>query len=503
MRVSTTLMHKQGTESLLRQQTETLKTQMQIASGKRILTPSDDPAGAAKVLDLQQAVGVIERYQDNIGDVESRLALEESILDGVNDVAIRMKELAIQGANGTQSPESIRGISAEVEEHVKSLLQMANTTDGNEYLFAGYKSKTTPFSEAAGVYTYNGDQGVRMTQVGPSRHIAETDSGYEVFMDIKDGNGTYTTAPAAGNTGTGIITVGTVTDSTAWVPDTYEVNFQTDSTGNLEYYVVQDPGGTPTQVSPAPNLRASADTANLGSGAITLNFTGADETNANYYTPIDIVFTGANAFNIVNADTGGVIESVAGYVMGDDIFPTVGGFNPGYQADISNVPQAGDSFTIDRNATTFTDGDAIAFNGIEFKVNGEPEDTDSFTINESTNQSMFETFQALADILKMPQESPEDSAKFQSAMGKVMKELDLALDNTNTVLAEVGARMNAVDTEYEANAGAVLTLKQNLSSVQDLDMAEAITKFDIQVISLQAAQQSFAKMQGLTLFNYL
>ncbi len=401
MRVSTTLMHKQGTESLLRQQTETLKTQMQIASGKRILTPSDDPAGAAKVLDLQQAIGVIQRYQDNIGDVESRLALEESVLDGVNDIAISMKELAIQGANGTQSPESIKGITAVVEEHVKSLLQMANTTDGNEYLFAGYKSKTTPFSEAAGVYTYNGDQGVRMTQVGPSRHIAETDSGYEVFMDIKDGNGTYTTAPAAGNTGTGIITVGTVTDSTAWVPDTYTVTF---------------------------------------------------------------------------ADVAG--QST--YTVTDSLGATVG---------VANTP--------------FSDGDAIAFNGIEFKVNGEPEDTDSFTINESTNQSMFETFQALADVLKMPQDSPEDSAKFQSAMGKVMKELDLALDNTNTVLAEVGARMNAVDTEYEANAGAVLTLKQNLSSVQDLDMAEAITKFDIQVISLQAAQQSFAKMQGLTLFNYL
>ncbi len=267
--------------------------------------------------------------------------------------------------------------------------------------------------------------------------------------------------------------------------------------------MVQDPGGTPTQVSPAPNLRASADTANLGSGAITLDLAVTDEANANYYTPIEIVFTAADEFNIVNADTGAVLDTKTSYVMGADIFPADGGFNPGYQADINNVPQIGDSFSIDRNATTFTDGDAIAFNGIEFKVNGEPEDTDSFTINESTNQSMFETFQALADVLKMPQDSPEDSAKFQSAMGKVMKELDLALDNTNTVLAEVGARMNAVDTEYEANAGAVLTLKQNLSSVQDLDMAEAITKFDIQVISLQAAQQSFAKMQGLTLFNYL
>lgn len=503
MRVSTTLMYKQGTESMLRQQTETLKTQMQIASGKRILTPADDPAGAAKVLDLQQAVGVIERYQDNIGDVESRLALEESALDSVNDLVIRMKELAIQGANGTHSPESIRGISAEVEEHVKTLLQMANTTDSNEYLFAGYKSKTTPFSEAAGVYTYNGDQGVRMTQVGPSRQIAETDSGYEVFMNIKDGNGTYTTAPTATNSGTGIITVGTVTDSAAWVPDTYEVNFQTDSNGNLEYYVVQDPGGNPTQVSPSPNLRASADSGNLGSGAIALDFTGADETNANYYTPIEIVFTAANDFNIVNADTGAVLDSVTGYVLGNNIFPADGGWDPGYQTQISNVPQAGDSFQVERNANTFTDGDAIAFNGIEFNIKGDPADADTFTIDQSSNQSMFETFQDLADTLKMLQESPEDGAIFQSAMGKVMKELDLALDNTNTVLAEVGARMNAVDIEYEANAGAVLTLKQNLSSVQDLDMAEAITRFDLQVISLQAAQQSFAKMQGLSLFNYL
>ncbi len=503
MRVSTALMHQKGTESLLTQQTKAMKSQLQIASGKRILTPADDPAGAAKVLDLEQAIGVIERYQDNIGDVESRLALEESVLDGVTDLIIRMKELAIQGANSTQSPESLKGILAEVEEHSETLMQLANTSDGNEYLFAGYKSKTVPFTETAGVFTYNGDQGVRMTKVGPGRQIAETDSGYEVFMDLQNGNGTFSTVPTATNAGTGQISVGTVTDSTQWVPDTYEVNFQTDSSGNLEYYVVQDPGGVPTQISPTPNLRASADSANAGSGAIALDFTGADETNANYYTPIEIVYTGPNAFNIVNADTNAVIDSVAAYVPGNNIFPADGGFDPGYQAVISNAPQTGDSFSIERNGTSFADGDTIAFNGIEFKITGEPADGDTFTVDESTNQSMFETFQALADALKMPQDNPAERSIFTSAMGKVMKELDLALGSNNRVQAEIGARMKAVETEYEANTGAILALKENLSVVQDLDMADAITKYEMQLVSLQAAQQSFAKIQGLKLFDFI
>ena len=503
MRVSTVLLQQKGTESLLRQQSEALKTQLQIASGKRILNPADDPAGAAKVLDLQQAIGVIDRYQDNIGGVESRLALEESVLDGVTDLVIRMKELAIQGANATQSPDSLKGILAEVEEHLETLVQLANTSDGNEYLFAGYKSKTIPFTETVGTFTYNGDQGVRMTQVGPSRQIAETDSGYEVFMDIKDGNGTFTTAPVHSNTGTGIITVGTVTDSTAWVPDTYQVNFQTDSSGNLEYYVVQDPLGTPTQISPTPNLRASADSSNAGTGTIALDFTGANEADAEYYIPIDIVFTGANDFNIVNANTSAVLDSVTGYVAGTDIFPADGGWDPGYQAQISNAPQTGDSFRIERNGTTFTDGDTIAFNGIEFEITGEPIVGDLFTIDESSNQSMFETFKALADALRMPQDNSSQTSIFHSAMGKVMEELNLALTNNNRVQAEIGARMKAVEAEYEANTGAVLALRENLSSVQDLDMAEAITKYELQLVSLQAAQQSYAKIQGLKLFDYI
>ncbi len=402
MRVSTSLQYQKGTESLLTQQTKALKTQMQIASGKRILTPADDPAGAAKILDLNQAIGVIDRYQGNIDDIESRLALEESVLDGVTDLIIRMKELAIQGANSTQSAESLKGILAEVEENSDTLLQLANTSDGNEYLFAGYKSKTIPFTETSSVYTYNGDQGTRMTEVGPGRQIAETDSGYEVFMDIKSGNGTFTTVPSSSNAGTGQITVGTVTDSTQWVPDAYTVTFADDADGNPTYTITD---------------------------------------------------SAANVIGVAN--------------------------------------------------TPFTDGDTISFNGIEFEITGEPADGDSFTVDESTNQSMFETFNALVDALKMPQDNPAERSLFTSAIGKVMEELDLALSNNNRVQAEIGARMKAIETQYDANDGAILALKENLSAVQDLDMAEAITRYEMQIVSLEAAQQSFAKLQGLNLFDYI
>lgn len=186
MRVSTYLVQQQAINAIIDQQERTARTQLQLATGRRILAPSEDPAAAASVLDLAKVIDTTKQYQRNADAAESRLQVEESTLGGMVDLLQRARELMVQGANGTQSAESRASIATEMREILATMVGLANTKDGNgEYLFSGYKTGTVPITDdGAGTYTYNGDQGQRTLQIGPTRHVAVGDAGSEVFMRI-------------------------------------------------------------------------------------------------------------------------------------------------------------------------------------------------------------------------------------------------------------------------------------------------------------------------------
>lgn len=82
-------------------------------------------------------------------------------------------------------------------------------------------------------------------------------------------------------------------------------------------------------------------------------------------------------------------------------------------------------------------------------------------------------------------------------------DLDTALDKMLTVQASVGARLNALDRQEDTNTDSILGMKTVLSETEDLDYAEAISKFNLQTTTLQGAQQAYSKVQQLSLFNYL
>ncbi|MCP4047806.1 MAG: flagellar hook-associated protein 3, partial [Gammaproteobacteria bacterium] len=80
---------------------------------------------------------------------------------------------------------------------------------------------------------------------------------------------------------------------------------------------------------------------------------------------------------------------------------------------------------------------------------------------------------------------------------------DQAMEKLVTVRTQVGARLNEIDSQQDINANIILYAQQNLSQAQDLDYAEAIGRMELELLGLQASQQAFIKMQGLSLFNYL
>ncbi len=191
MRISTFQIYQQGLNSMLSQQADLAKTQEQLATGKNILTPSDDPAAATRVLELGQLIETNSQYQRNADAAETRLALADSVLSQTGDLLQRARDLAVQGNNDTLDASDRTAIAFEVRGILDELMQVANSKEASgEYLFSGYKTSTEPFTtDGAGNFTYNGDQGQRMLQIGPSRKLSSSDDGDQLFMRIDDGAG--------------------------------------------------------------------------------------------------------------------------------------------------------------------------------------------------------------------------------------------------------------------------------------------------------------------------
>jgi len=279
-----------------------------LSTGKKILTPSDDPVATARIIDLNQSIKQTQQYLSNSDAAKQRLTLEEGVLQNATTILQRINELGIQGLNATSSPSDRATIAEEMEGLNQQLVGLANTKNANgEYLFSGFKSATQPFSKnmAGGGYTYAGDSNQRSIQIGSDRQIADGDPGSNVF-------------------------------------------------------------GMPTGPLPAS-------------------------------------------------------------------VPAPG--------SITNIFEAIDKFAADLKAN-------------------------------APNSA------SLDDISK-------------------------ASDKILTVESSIGVRLNVLDSQDTTNSDFVLSMQTVLSETEDLDYAEAISRFNLQTVSLQAAQQAFAQVKKLSLFNYL
>ena len=229
MRISTSQIYQQGIEAFAQQQVKLSKLQLQISSGIRLNKPSDDPSASTRVLELQQLISLQEQYQVNISQADSRLQLEESALVAVENVTFRLKELAIQGNNGSIDVTGRRAIAVEVSERLQELVALGNTRDSNgDFLFAGFQNRTQPFStlQTGSVQhvVFNGDQGEHALQISESRQMVVDNSGSEVFLQIPS-NTALNEQAALANTGSGVIAPAHVNDASTYVSGNYEIRF--------------------------------------------------------------------------------------------------------------------------------------------------------------------------------------------------------------------------------------------------------------------------------------
>lgn len=226
MRISTFWMQQSAVNAMLDQQAQVAHTQLEVSTGRRILSPSDDPAGASRALGLTHASAQNAQYQRNIDSAESRLGNEDQTLSSVSDLLGRVRTLALEGQNGTLDSGDRKNIATEIRQRLSQLVALANTKDANgEYIFAGNATKTQPFVQGAGGVTYAGDEGQRTIAIAPGQSIATGDPGSDIFQAIRGGNGTFQIAAAPTNTGTLVSGATSVSDIAQWDGGSYQIQF--------------------------------------------------------------------------------------------------------------------------------------------------------------------------------------------------------------------------------------------------------------------------------------
>lgn len=516
MRVSTKQLQTLGISSIINQQANIARLQNQIATGKKIQSPSDDPAGAARVLDLRQAIDTTTQYQENINIARERLQLEDTSLSSSVDILQRVRELTLQANNDINTVETRRAIAAEIRQRVDDLVALANTRDANgEYIFAGYSGTTRPFlAESDGTFTYNGDQGQRFIQTSATRQVADGDNGSVVFRNIPTGNSTFQVRDSALNSGNGIIDPGSVTDPTIIDGDSYRINLvsQTSATGGaigitdtgtndaLQYelrvngalvYTASE-GDSRTQSQLAADIQAQS-----GTTGVTAYVDGGVLYLANT-TPGSAGITLSETLTGATEDT----DTVTGF-FGSQL---TGLTNPNATINLDSTADAYvvlDSANNIETSGSYVENAAITFNGIETNIKGNPQNGDRFTLSPSVAQDVFSAVLNLATALESRNATPSGLAAMHNAVNRGLVDMDRIQENILSVQAQIGARLNAADSQEIINEDYALGMKQNLSAIEDVDLAEAASLLQLQLTGLEAAQAAYVRVQGLSLFDFL
>ena len=203
-----------------------------------------------------------------------------------------------------------------------------------------------------------------------------------------------------------------------------------------------------------------------------------------------------------NANTGTGIVGATGF---DNSFPGT----ESYSIDFSTGGAGQLQYTVTGSvsgalgpAQDFTPGEAITFAGARVVIDGEPDAGDSFAVTAGQNQSAFDTLTELAAALRT---GGSDAADAQRAtrVGQALQNLDANLGQFNKVRTDLGARVNRVEEQIALNETFNIQVESTISNLEDLDFATAVTELNLQLVALEAAQQTYVRTQDLSLFNYL
>jgi flagellar hook-associated protein 3 FlgL len=399
--ISTQTFQTNAVDSIEALETAISKTQTQLSTGVTLQSAADNPAAMVQVNQLNTQLSASQQYVSNGNLVGSNLKLEEQALTNATNVLQSVQSLADEANNSSLSSTQLQDIGTQLSQQLQQLVSIGNSTDSNgNYLFSGYANTTQPFAQNSSGVTYSGAAETNQVQIGENQFVSTGDTGSSVFMNVPAGNGTFTTAAAAANTGSGSIGPGSVTNSTQWqaAAGAYTITF----TSPTQYQVTTGPAGSPTVV------------------------------------------------------TQGTYDSTA--------------------------------------------GGTISFNGIQVAVNGAPAAGDQFTVAPAGTSSAFATLQSLITTLNS---TGLTSGQRTTQISQAIEQIGAAVNNLNDAQASVGARINSVTASQSSEQSNQTDYQTQIANLSQTDYAAATSRLSSEEVALQAAEDSYASLAKLSLFNYI
>lgn len=426
MRISTIQAFNTGVRGIQDNYSSVTRTQEQISTGKRMLTPADDPVGSVRLLQLEQEAGKLTQYRENITAATNSLNQQEAVLNTMNNILQRVREITLEAGNGALEAGARQAMAQELAEREDELYGLMNSRNARgEYLFGGFQSDTQPFvRHPDGSYSYEGDEGQRSIQVGSAKMVAMNDNGKALFVDVANVNRVSTTSdlvvPAPNESRSARISLVVVENKAEF---------------DQQFYPLAHAGIAATE---HPRVRITED----GSGYV--------------------------------IEAGDPVEELAAGTLG----------------------------------ATRDGSHEIRFAGVSFKLDGELMEGDTFTLSVGTGEhserrNVLDSLRLLRETLQSGDDSPEGKLQRRDMLAVSLQNIDNAMDQVLGVQTSLGARLNVLDSALLENDEASLINTKVQSGLEDLDYAEALSRLSMQSIVLEAAQQSYVKISGLNLFNFL
>lgn len=457
---------------LARNMAKLLALQGQVASGKRIQKPSDDPTGAAGVLALRGRLGEVGRWLTGAAQGAPLMQAASSAVGEAGEILARARELAMSGLNGTLSDQDRASLAAEVELLRDRLLEVGNTEDGGSALFGGAGSAGAPFSvvTSGGVerVVYRGSSEARAVPIGEGSVVPAVLPGDDVFASSDPAGAQYVGVTGAkrgssADEGSGYLYLHVRHDAT---------------TATLGGGIALAGGGAADTLlgSRALVVDPAAGTATLGGGE-----------------PVAIP-AGAAASDVVVRDEHGAEVHL-------DFSAWDGSAVTGTVAGSGSISIDGTTWTaLDLSSGDVELSDATTGTIVHVDATGIVRaGTDLVTFTGTVNA--FDVLQGLIDDLR--DVHGLDDAELQDRLSARLPELDRNHDRLQLTQAVLGGRLAEVADVEERLEALDVDLRERISKLEDVDLADAVLELTRAEQTLQLAQATGARLLRTTLLDYL
>ena len=538
MRISTTQLYTEATRNMLEGQSKLADIQSKIASGKNFTSLVEDPVGVSQVVNLKRELAQFEVFDTNIDATRRRLELEESTLDQLNIAVTRSQELLLQASNGTLTDADRTSISYELDELVKYAASLMNTQDAKgEYIFAGSKGTTPAYVlNGDGTYTYQGDDTRKQIQVGSSQFLDSTDTGKYLFESIQ-GDVSLTLLGGASNpslaSSLGELSITDQSEFERFMRQTgdlrlsvtegdlgqlyYSVRdssnqFVTDADGTELAFIPYYDGTNPLGLEVSLNLPGSTVPITLPSSLTAYGVASDDINNPE----VTITGDGADFFAVDPSLNEPDTESFVGLYVNN----APGPFSVEVTYTAATTQYAYTVVNANGDPVPFMDSDPnddiIEIGGwsvqmsagtadylAEFELVLDPAEEVSFRLEQPKGNLLNALADSAQALKTLSARSNEERLELKERLSSALGNLGSVQERFSQSVAGIGARLNTMESAQFSNLDFKLLTESTLSAVEDVDYASAATELAKRQLALEASFASFAKIQGLSLFNYI